>query len=321
MRSVRVAAIAALLATFLFSTMPARAAEMTRIIVGFPPGQATDLVARLIADRLGPLLEETVIVENRPGQGASFALSILAKQPADGHTMVLAPLASLVSNPHLYKHIGYDTLKDFAPVALVADLPLLLVVNPSLPVKTVQELISYAKAHPDKLAHSSSGNGTLSHLGMVDFQQRAGIKMLHVPYKGSMAAMTDLIAGRVNVAMDTVTVTQPFIRDGRMRLIASASAKRVAAFPDTPTVAEQGLPGFGVSAWIGMVVPAGTPKARIDRLAAAIGKIVQSPEIEEKFAKLGVTTRSAGPKEFRSFLASEYQRWGDIVKASGAVVN
>jgi tripartite-type tricarboxylate transporter receptor subunit TctC len=232
----------------------ARSAELTRILVGFPPGQATDLVARLLAERLGPSLGETVIVENRPGQGGSIALASLSQSPANGHTMVLAPLASLVVNPHMYKSVGYDTLRDLAPVALVADLPLVLVVNPALPAKTVAELVAYAKANPDKLAHPSSGNGTLSHLGMEVFKQRAGITILHVPYRGSVPAMTDLMTGIVGVAMDTVAVTEPFIRANKMRLIASAYSKRVAAFPDTPTVAEQGFPEVDLSAWLGIVV-------------------------------------------------------------------
>jgi tripartite-type tricarboxylate transporter receptor subunit TctC len=295
----------------------ARCADLTRILVGFPPGQATDLVARLLAERLGPALGETVIVENRPGQGGSIALASLVQSPADGHTLVLAPLASLVVNPHMYKSIGYSTLKDLAPVALVADLPLLLVVNPSLPVKTVPELIAFAKANPEKLAHPSSGNGTLSHLGMEVFKQRAGITILHVPYRGSVPAMTDLMTGIVGVAMDTVAVTEPFIRADKMRLVASAYGKRVAAFPDTPTVAEQGFPEVDLSAWLGIVASAATPKARIDRLGAAINKIMQSPEIAAKLSNLGAIPRNEGPTAFGAFLASEDARWGAIVRASG----
>ena len=166
----------------------ARAAELTRILVGFPPGQATDLIARILAERLAPMLGETVIVENRVGQGGSIALAALAQAPSDGHTMVLAPLASMVVNPHLYKSVGSYIHKDFAPVALIADLPLLMVVNPSLPIMNVAELIAYAKANPDKLSNPSSGNGTLSHLGMEVFKQRAGISILHVPYRGSRSA-------------------------------------------------------------------------------------------------------------------------------------
>jgi tripartite-type tricarboxylate transporter receptor subunit TctC len=305
--------------TFLLSAS-AQAAEISRVVVGFPPGQATDIIARLIADRIGPMLGETFIVENRPGQGGSIALAGLAKSPPDGRTMVLAPLASMVANPHLYKSVGYDTLKDFEPVALIVDLPMLLVVNPSMPVKNVAELIAYAKAHPDKFVYASSGNGTLSHLGMEDFKRRAGVTMLHVPYRGSAPAMTDLMAGIVNSAMDTVAVTQPFIQSGGLRLIASAYSQRVPAFPDTPTLAEQGFPGFGLAAWLGFVVPAGTPKERIDALSAAVIKVVQSDEIGQRFAALGVIQRTAAPEGFGAFIKTEYARWGEIVKASGAKV-
>ena len=295
----------------------AHGAELTHILVGFPPGQATDIVARLLADRLAPLLGETVIVENRPGQGGSIALASLSQSAADGHTMVLAPLASLVVNPHMYKTVGYDTFKDLAPVALVADLPLLLVVNPSLPINSVPELIAYAKANPDRLAHPSSGNGTLSHLGMEVFKQRAGITILHVPYKGSPPAMNDLMAGIVGVAMDTVTVTEPFIRAGKMRLLASAYSERVPSFPNTPTLAEQGFPEINLSAWLGIVVASATPKPRIDQLGAAINKVMQMPEIAEKFVNLGAIPRAMGPKEFGAFLASEDARWSAVVKSSG----
>jgi tripartite-type tricarboxylate transporter receptor subunit TctC len=298
----------------------ARAAELTKILVGFPPGQATDFVARLLADRLGPMLNETVIVDNRPGQGGSIALAALAQSAADGRTMVLAPLASLVVNPHLYKTVGYDIHKDFAPVALVADLPMLLVVNPSLPVKSVPELIAYAKANPDKLSNPSSGNGTLSHLGMEVFKQDAEITIQHVPYRGSVPAMTDLMSGIVNVAMDTVAVTEPFIRAGKMRLIASAYGKRVPSFPDTPTVAEQGFPNVDFAAWLGIVVPKGTPGSRIDQLGEAIGKIVQKADMEEKFKNLGTIPHALGPRDFAAFLDKEDVRWSKIVKQAGVTV-
>jgi tripartite-type tricarboxylate transporter receptor subunit TctC len=297
-----------------------QAAELTKILVGFPPGQATDFVARLLADRLSPMLGETVIVDNRPGQGGSIALAALAQAPADGRTMVLAPLASLVVNPHLYKTVGYDIHKNFAPVALVADLPMLLVVNPSLPVTSVPELIAYAKANPDKLSNPSSGNGTLSHLGMEVFKQDAGITIQHVPYRGSVPAMTDLMSGIVNVAMDTVAVTEPFIRAGKMRLIASAYGKRVPSFPDMPTVAEQGFPNVDFAAWLGIVVAKGTPQARIDRLGEAIGKIVQTSDMEAKFKNLGTIPHSLGPLDFAAFLDKEDARWSKIVKQAGVTV-
>ena len=277
-------------------------------------------MARLIAERIGPILGETFIVENRPGQGGSIALAQLAKTQADGRTLVLAPLASLVANPHLYKSVGYDTLKDFAPVTLVCDLPLLFVVNPELPVKNVAELIAYAKANPDKINYSSSGNGTLSHLGMEDFKRRAGVGLTHVPYRGSPPAMTDLVAGVVGAGMDTVTVTQPFVQAGSLRAIASAYSQRISAFPDLPTLAEQGFPGFGIAAWIGFVAPRGTPTDRIEALNAAVSKVVKTTEIAEKFAALGVIERLMGPAEFAAFIASENERWSAVVKASGAKV-
>jgi tripartite-type tricarboxylate transporter receptor subunit TctC len=299
----------------------AQPGKVTKIYVGFPPGQATDLVARLLAERLGPALGETVIVENKPGQGGSLILAQLAKMSPDGAQLVLAPLASMVANPHLYKNVGYDTLKDFEHVALVADLPILLVANPSMPFRTLPEMIAYAKANPDKLTHPSSGNGTLSHLGFEDLKRRAGITILHVPYQGSPRAMTDLMGGAVQVAMDTITVTRPLVQSGKLRLLASAYGTRLPDFADTPTIAEQGFPGFSLSAWLGIVAPAGTPKARVEKLSAELVKIVQSPEIGQKYAALGTLPRSMGTAEFHVFVESEYARWGAIVKASGAKVD
>jgi len=313
--------VVGMLAALAMATAHAQAGKVTKILVGFPPGQATDLVARILAERLGPMLGETVIVENHPGQGGSLVLSQLAKMPPDGANLVLAPLASMVANPHLYKNIGYDTLKDIEDVALVADLPLLLVANPSMPFKTLPEMIAYAKANPDKLTHPSSGNGTLSHLGFEDLKRRAGITILHVPYQGSPRAMTDLMGGAVQVAMDTVTVTAPHIKSGKMRLLAIAYGTRLPDYPDTPTIAEQGFPGFSLSAWLGIVAPAGTPKARIDRLSAELVKIVQTPEVAQKYAGLGTLARTMGADEFRAFVRTEYTRWGAIVKASGAKVD
>ena len=309
------------LACCIASLAQAQSGKVTRIFVGFPPGQATDLVARMLAERLAPALGETVIVENRPGQGGSLVLTQLAKMSPDGASMVLAPLASMVVNPHLYKNVGYDTLKDFEHIALVADLPLLLVANASLPVKTLSELIAYAKANPDKLAHSSSGIGTLSHLGMEDLKRRAGITILHAPYQGSPRAMADLAGGVVQVALDTVTVTRPLVESGALRLLASAYGTRLPDFAETPTIAEQGFSGFSLSAWLGVVVPAGTPKARAERLSAELVKIVQTPEIAQKYAAVGTLPRNMGADEFRAFVQAEHVRWGAIVKASGVKVD
>lgn len=299
----------------------AQTGKTTRMLVGFPPGNATDVVARIVAERLGPMLGEHIIVENRPGQGASLAVSQLARSPADGSTMMLSAMASLVTNPHLYRNVGYDTLKDLEPVATLADLPLLLVANPDVPAQSLQELIAYATANPGKLSHSSSGSGTISHLAMEDLKRRAKLSIMHVPYPGSPRAMMDLVGGTVNVGLDTITVTQPLIQSGKLRLLAVGTEKRLEAFANVPTIAEQGFTGFHASAWLGMIYPAGTPKERVERTSAAIEKIVRDPEVAKKLIAIGAYPQYRNASQFRAFLQSEYGRWGEIVKASGAKVD
>jgi len=192
-----------------------------------------------------------------------------------------------------------------------------LVVNPSLPVKTLAELIAYAKANPDKLTHSSSGNSTVSHIAMEELKRATGMKIVHVPYQGSAGAMNDLIAGNVQVALDTVAVTRPHIEAGRLRLIAVGSLERLSFFPDTPTIAEQGYPGFEANAWLGMLLPAGTPKETVERLSAALNKIVRSPEIQKKFLAVGTLAKASTSAEFAAFLKAEYARWGKAIAESG----
>ncbi len=290
--------------------------KVTRLVIGFPAGQATDVIARLLADGLKGELGETVIVDNKPGQGGSIALGQVARAAPDGTTMILAPLASLVINPHLYKNVTYNTFTSFAPVARVCDLPLVLVVHPSLPVKTLPELIAYAKANPDKLSHPSAGNGTLSHVVMEDFKTRAGIRILHVPYQGSPPAMNDLVAGNVQVAMDTVTVTKPLIDAGKLRLIAAGTLQRLPAFPDTPTIAEQGFPGLEAVAWLGVLFPAQTPDERVKRLSDAVVKVVNDPAMQEKFKAVGTLPRTMPTAEFAAYLRTEDQRWSKVIASS-----
>ena len=294
---------------------------VTRILVGFPPGQATDQVARLVAERLSTALGHPVIVENRPGQGGSIVLGQLARSPADGTVLTLSALAAYSVNPYLYKNLQYDSVRDFDPISLVSDLPLALVVNPSVPATTLGELVDYAKANPEKLAHSSSGNGTLSHLLMEDFKQRAGIRILHVPYKGSPPAMIDLIAGNVQVGLDTVTVVQPHVRSGKLRLIAAGTRERLAAFPDTPTIAESGYPGFEAVAWIALSAPKGTPRELRERINAEVNKALRDPEFAAKMRTMGALPRGGTVDEFGAFLASEQQRWKALVERSGVKVD
>lgn len=299
----------------------AQADEVVQLVVGFPPGQSVDVVGRMLADRLAPVLGKKVIVENRPGQGGSIALASVAKMPPDGNTITLAALASLVANPHLYKNVHYQTLKDFQPIGLVYNAPLVLVVNPSLPVKSVAELVAYAKAHPGKLAFSSSGNGTVSHLGMVDFEHRAGINMLHVPYQGSVKAMTDLVGGRVQVGMDTVPATQTLLKAGKLRLLAVCSPSRLSVFPDTPTVAEEGFPGFEAVAWVGLLAPAGTPKDFVDKVNGGIAALESSKKFVRLLTNIGLQSRFDTPEDFASYLRSEYAKWGELVRISGARID
>jgi tripartite-type tricarboxylate transporter receptor subunit TctC len=295
----------------------AQGSKVARIVVGFPAGQGIDLVSRIVAEALKDELGETVIVENKPGQGGSIALGQVARATPDGSTILISAMAALVIAPHLYKNVTYDTLKSFQPVGRVGDLPLVLVVNPSLPVKTLPELITYAKANPDKLSHSSSGNSTVSHIAMEELKHATGMKILHVPYQGSAAAMNDLLAGNVQVALDTVAVTRPHIDAGRLRLIAVGSLERLPFFPDAPTIAEQGLPGFEANAWLGMLLPAGTPAETVSRLAVALEKIVRSPAIQQKFLGVGTLPKASTPAEFQRFLAAEYARWRKTITQSG----
>jgi tripartite-type tricarboxylate transporter receptor subunit TctC len=300
------------------TAVQAQGGKTTRILVGFPPGQATDIVARLVAERLTAALGHPVIVENKPGQGGSVVLAQLARSPSDGSVLTLSALAAYLVNPWLYSSIQYDTLRDFDPVGMVADLPMVLAVNPSVPANSLKELIDYAKANPDRLSHSSSGSGTLSHLLMEDFKQRAGIRMVHVPYQGSPRAMIDLIGGNVQVGLDTVTVIQPHARSGKLRLVAAGTLKRLAAFPDLPTLAESGFAGFEAVAWVALAAPAGTPREVRERIGGEAAKAVRSPELAEKLAAIGAVPRPSTPDEFGAFQRAEAPRWREIVAKSGA---
>jgi tripartite-type tricarboxylate transporter receptor subunit TctC len=297
---------------------PPASGRVVRILVGFPPGQATDQVARLLAERLTSTLGQSVIVENKPGQGGSIVLSQLARSPADGSVLTLSALAAYTVNPYLYSTLAYDSVRDFDPIGLVADLPLALVVHPSVPATTLKELVAHAKANPDALSHMSAGSGTLSHLMMEDFKQRAGIRILHVPYKGSPPAMIDLIAGTVQVGLDTVTVTQPHVRSGKLRLIAVGTRERLAAFPDAPTIAESGYPGFEAVAWIALAAPKGTPRELRERINADVVAALRDPAFAERMHAIGAQPRPSGVDEFGAFLASEQRRWKGIVERTGA---
>lgn len=292
----------------------------TRILVGYPPGQATDAIARLVADRLAAQLRETVIVENKPGQAGSIAAAMLVKAPADGKTMLVTPMGALNITPHLYSRVGYNTLADIQGVSMICEVPLVLIARKGIKVKSVTELVTYARLNPGKLTHYSSGSGTLSHLGLEELKRRADIRMLHVPYKGSAPALTDLLGGNVDIGLETVTAAQPLLRSGKVELLAVGTSKRLAAYPDTPTIEEQGYRGILLAPWVGVVYPKGTPKEFIDRTSGMIERMVEAKDVQERLNSMGLIPRYVGAEEFQEYIASEYARWGTVVKESGVKV-
>ncbi|NPC57943.1 Bug family tripartite tricarboxylate transporter substrate binding protein [Caenimonas soli] len=293
-------------------------ADSGKLIVGYPPGQSVDVVARVLAARLGPAMGRNLIVENMPGQAGSLALAAVAKMPADGSIMTLSASAAIAGNPFLYRNVRYDSLKDFEPIGLIYDAPLLLLVNSALPIQSFKELVAYAKANAGKVNYSSPGNGSVSHLAMTELMRRTGIEMTHVPYQGAAKSLTDLAAGQVQVSFDAVAAAQPFLAGGKVRAIAVSSRERVQAMPSVPTVAESGLDDFDMVPWVGLLAPAGTPKATVDKASEELIKIVRSPDFSQRIVAMGGRPRTSSASEFRSFVEKEIAHWSAIVKASGA---
>jgi tripartite-type tricarboxylate transporter receptor subunit TctC len=289
------------------------------MIVPFPPGGPTDLVARVLAQRLGEQLGQNVVVDNRAGANGNIGNQAVARAPADGYT-ILYNTSSITLSPALYKSLAYDVEKDLAPVALTAVVPLALVVHPSIPANNVREFIAYAKANPDKLSYGSAGNGNVTHLGAFQFAQANGIDAVHVPFKGSAPADLALAGGQIQFLTDTINSVMGFVRDKRMKLLAVTTAKRMSLFPDVPTLAETVMPGFEVGAWQGVMVPAATPKPIVDRLNAEILKALQHPDVKAKLAAQGAEPLGSTPAEYAAYVKKEIARWGSVVKASGVTI-
>ncbi len=290
---------------------PARA---PKIMVPFTPGGAADTFARLTGQKLGESWGKQVIIENRPGAGGIIATEATAKGAADGYNYLIVTVGHVV-NPSLYATLPYDTLGDFTGVALVATVPNVLVVHPSVPVKSVQDLIRLAKSRPGQLSYASSGTATTSHMAAVLFAQLAGLEMLHVPYKGAAPAVQDLVAGRVALMLDPTVSVGPFIQQGRLRALAVTTSKRTPLLPDLPTLAEAGLPGYEFQAWFALIAPAKSPPSIVQKMNQDVARVSQQPEYRTRLASLGAEHASAStPNEINAFMRREVERWTKVVK-------
>lgn len=294
--------------------------KTVRIVVGFSAGGSTDVVARLLAKELSEELGQSFVVENKPGAGSNIATEYVARAPADGYTLLMMAVTSTI-NQTLYPNLKFDVLKDLTPVALGAKVPNLLVVNPKLPVNSVKELVDYANKNPGKLNFASSGSGTSIHMTGELFKINTKIDVSHIPYKGSSPAMTDLVGGQVQFMFDNMPSALPLVQSGKLRALAVTSPQRSPAAPDVPTMAEAGFTGFDVSSWFGLMAPAKTPDAVVQKLNVAVAKALTNPELKKRLADLGATSQAMTSAEFGDFVKNEVKVWGGVVKASGARVD
>lgn len=288
-----------------------------RILIAQAPGSATDNVSRVLSSKLAERLGQPFIIEARPGAGGTIGTEAAARAPADGHTLFMANNSTHGANPAVYRKLPYDAVKDFAPIILIAATPYVLTVHPSLPVKNVKELIALAKTRPGELNYGSAGNGSTHHLSGELLKTMAGIKMVHVPYKGTTPALTGLLSGEVSVMFFTVVGIQPHARSGKARALAVTTPKRATLMPELPTMAEAGLPGFEITSWFGLLAPAGTPAAIVSRLNAETAKVMVLPEVAGALKKLGFDVMGGTPDQFAGHIKREVEKFTKLAKATG----
>ncbi|HXF77996.1 MAG TPA: tripartite tricarboxylate transporter substrate binding protein [Usitatibacter sp.] len=288
-----------------------------RVIVPYPPGGTSDILARALEPKMSAALGQPVVVENKPGATGNLGADFVAKAPPDGYTLLLADIGSLAISPSVFRELPFDPVKDFTPVAMVAYSPHILAVHPSVPAANVKELVALAKAKPDSLNFAVSGIGGANHLAGIDFAMREGIKWTYIPYKGGSQAISDVMGGQAQVLFNGMLATYPMVKQGRLKAIAVSSATRFSAAPDIPTVAESGLPGFETGSWQGIVAPAHTPRAIVATLHATVMKILQSPDMKARLDQAGAELRPQSPEQFGEFIRSEKARWAKVVKDSG----
>lgn len=290
-------------------------------IVPFTAGGSTDVVGRVLAEKLQAALKQTVVVDNKPGQGGGIGASYVAKAAPDGYTLFGGTISTHAINASLYKHLSYDPVKDFEPVALVATLPNVLLVDPNLGVNSVAELVALLKKDEKRRTFASSGAGTSTHLAGELFADLIGIPLTHIPYKGTPPAMVDVSGGQVTFMFDQMTAALPLLQAGKLKLLAVTTGKRIALSPNTPTMIESGVPGFEMSSWQAIYAPKGTPKAIVQRLHAEIAKALKMPDVQSKLGGLGMDLVGGTPEELAALMAREIPRWGELVKKSGATVD
>jgi tripartite-type tricarboxylate transporter receptor subunit TctC len=309
---------AALALALVFACCCAAAADYPthpiHLIVPFAPGGGNDTVARLVGQNLGKALGQPVVVDNRPGAGGVVGAEAAARAAPDGYTLFLGGVGSHAINPNLHAHLTYDPIKDFAPISLIAQAPLILVVHPSVPTQSVQALVALARAQPGKLNYASNGNGSSSQLAAVMFESMTGVQMVHVPYKGLSPALQDLLTGQVQLMFSSVVAILPQVQAGKLRALATTGARRMALLPDLPTVAESGVPGYQASSWYGILAPAGTPPDVVAKLNAALVKVVAQPEVRKALAREGAEPVGDSPEAFGAFIREEKQRLGDVIR-------